>query len=86
MTDLLTLDEAAQWLGISRDTFDTLRKEGKIAVYKLSANIIRVHKDDLVRYVESCRVEIPAQPEGKRKKPQRAAPRICGYVKGMDVV
>jgi len=85
MTDLLTKDEAARWLGISRDTLDDLCKAGKIAVYRLSPKILRIHRDDLVRYVESCRVEAPEQSRGKNKKPQRA-PRICGYVKGMEVV
>ena len=85
MTDLMTKDEAAEWLGVSRETLDGHIKAGRIAIYRLGPKIIRIHRDDLVRFVESCRVEVPAQARGKNKKPQRA-PRICGYIKGMDVV
>lgn len=84
MTDMLTKDEAAQFLGISRDTLDEIIKAGRIPFYRLGKQIIRVHRQDLVAYVESCRVEPGAS--GNRKKSAAKAPRICGYIKGMDVV
>lgn len=83
MTDLLTKDEAAKWLGFSVDTLDEIIRQGKIPIYRLGKRLVRVHREDLVRYVESCRVEAPAA-SGTKKR--RSAPRICGYKEGMDVV
>jgi len=84
MTDMLTKDDAAAWLGISVDTLETLMRTGKIPFYRLAGRIIRIHREDLVRYVESCRVEMPDL-TGKKRGPSKP-PRVCGYVKGMDVV
>ena len=85
MTDLLTKDEAARFLGISRDTLDEIIKSGRLPFYRLGKQILRIHRDDLVAYVESCRVAAPSPTYGRNKSPDRA-PRICGYVEGMDVV
>lgn len=82
MTELLTKGEAAKWLGVSVDTLETLMHTGQLPFYRLAGRMIRIHRQDLVAYVESCRVEAT---EGKTKKPRRA-PRICGYSEGMDVV
>lgn len=84
MTDMLTKDEAAQFLGISRDTLDEIIKNGRLPFYRIGKQIIRIHKKDLTDYVESCRVE-PAPSRARRRSPA-AAPRVCGYIKGQDVV
>ncbi len=84
MTDMLTKDEAAQFLGMSRDTLDEIIKTGRIPFYRLGKQIIRIHREDLVAYVESCRVEPHA--DSGRKKSSGKPPRVCGYIKGMDVV
>lgn len=83
MTDLLTKAEAAEWLGLSVDTLETIIKSGKLPIYRISPRMIRIHRQDLVRYVEGCRVE-PAKAGGR--KGREPAPRICGYIPGMDVV
>lgn len=85
MTDLVTKDEAARFLGISRDTLDEIIKAGRLPFYRLGKRMIRIHREDLVAYVESCRVEVPMRQAGKRKA-QGQPPRVCGYIKGMDVV
>jgi excisionase family DNA binding protein len=82
MTELLTKGEAAKWLGVSVDTLETLMRSGKLPFYRLAGRMIRIHRQDLTAYVESCRVEATGT---NNKKPQRA-PRICGYIEGEDVV
>ena len=84
MTDMLTKDEAAQFLGMSRDTLDEIIKTGRIPFYRLGKQIIRIHREDLVAYVESCRVERTS--DSGRKKSSGKPPRVCGYIRGMDVV
>lgn len=82
MTELLTKGEAAKWLGVSVDTLETLMRSGKLPFYRLAGRMIRIHRQDLVAYVESCRVENT----GSKKQKPRRTPRICGYSEGMDVV
>lgn len=84
MTNMLTKDEAAQFLGISRDTLDEIIKAGRLPFYRIGKQIIRIHREDLVAYVESCRVE-PVSAGARHRSPARP-PRVCGYIKGMDVV
>ncbi len=47
----LNFAQAAAYLGISKPTFSKLRKQGKIACYKVSQNRVLFAKSDLERYL-----------------------------------
>lgn len=82
--DLMTKDQAAELLGISRDTLDTLMKQRKITYYQLSPKIVRFDREDVLEYIRLSCVEA-AEPAAKRTR-RSWKQRECLYVPGMEVV
>lgn len=80
--DLLTKDQAAELLGVSRDTLDKLVSTGKLPYYRISERIVRIDRADVIDYIRSARVE-PTEPKARKRSQKR---RECFYVPGMEVV
>ena len=57
MQEMMTRAEAAEFLRVSLRTFDTLVAEGRIPRYRVSRQLVRFRREDLVDYIERNRVE-----------------------------
>lgn len=80
--DLMTKDQAAELLGVSRDTLDKLVSTGKLPYYRISDRIVRIDRADVIDYIRAARVE-PTEPKARKRSQKR---RKCWYVPGMEVV
>lgn len=60
MAHLLTKDEAAAQLGVSRRTLERWAQDGRLAVVKLSPGVVRVQPAEVERLIDASRTE--AQP------------------------
>jgi excisionase family DNA binding protein len=54
---LLTIQEAAKFLHMSKSFLYQLAADRKVACYKIGQGAIRFRFDDLMAYLEQCRVE-----------------------------
>lgn len=91
MTELLTKDQAAQLLTVSVDTLDRLIRAGLLPVYRISAGITRLDREDVEAYMESRRQRATAI--GRKSNKVKMTPEVCrggknnsGYIPGMKVV
>jgi len=50
--------ETALFLGIGLSTVWAYRKQGKITAYKLSDKVTVFKREELVAFLESCKVEV----------------------------
>ena len=58
--DLLTLTQAAKFIGMSESFLKTVKYGNKIAFYKVGGNL-KFKVSDLRRFIENCRVETPQE-------------------------
>lgn len=91
MIELITKAEAARMLTVSEDTLDRLIRAGKLPVYRISAGITRLDREDVAAYMESRRQRATAI--GRKSNKVKFAPEVyrggknnSGYVPGMKVV
>lgn len=83
--ELIKKSEARAMLGISMNTLDKLIREGRLPAYRVTDHAIRLDRADVTGYLESRRIQPPAPPTVRRRKPAPAAPK-CEYFPGMKVV
>ncbi len=91
MVELITKAEAARMLTVSEDTLDRLIRAGMLPVYRISAGITRLDREDVAAYMESRRQRATAI--GRKLNKVKMVPEVCrggknnsGYVPGMKVV
>lgn len=91
MIELITKAEAARMLTVSEDTLDRLIRAGMLPVYRISAGITRLDREDVAAYMESRRQRATAI--GRKSNKVKMAPEVyrggknnSGYVPGMKVV
>lgn len=91
MIDLITKAEAAKILTVSEDTLDRLIRAGMLPVYRISAGITRLDREDVAAYMESRRQRATAI--GRKSNKVKMVPEVyrggknnSGYVPGMKVV
>lgn len=91
MIELITKAEAARMLTVSEDTLDRLIRAGMLPVYRISAGITRLDREDVASYMESRRQRATAI--GRKSNKVKMAPEVyrggknnSGYVPGMKVV
>ena len=91
MIELITKAEAARMLTVSEDTLDRLIRAGMLPVYRISAGITRLDREDVAAYMESRRQRATAI--GRKSNKVKFAPEVyrggknnSGYVPGMKVV
>ena len=91
MIELLTKAEAARILTVSEDTLDRLIRAGMLPVYRISAGITRLDREDVAAYMESRRQRATAI--GRKSNKVKMVPEVyrggknnSGYVPGMKVV
>jgi excisionase family DNA binding protein len=91
MIELITKAEAARLLTVSEDTLDRLIRAGMLPVYRISAGITRLDREDVAAYMESRRQRATAI--GRKSNKVKMAPEVyrggknnSGYVPGMKVV
>jgi len=80
-TDLITVEQAAKLLTVSRQTVYTLLNTGRIAYHRLGfgRGSIRLRRADLDEFIDDRRVE-KAQPEAPRQPPpQEKLPPVAAY-------
>jgi excisionase family DNA binding protein len=73
---LLTVDAVAERLSCARSTVYELISSGKLTGFRIGPRNggIRVSEDDLLAYLQSCRV-------GAKEKPRRAPPPRLKHIK-----
>lgn len=91
MIELITKAQAAELLTVSEDTLDRLIRAGMLPVYRISAGITRLDREDVAAYMESRRQRATAI--GRKSNKVKFAPEVyrggknnSGYVPGMKVV
>lgn len=91
MIELITKAEAARMLTVSEDTLDRLIRAGMLPVYRISAGITRLDREDVSAYMESRRQR--AMAIGRKSNKVKMVPEVyrggknnSGYVPGMKVV
>lgn len=91
MIELITKAEAARMLTVSEDTLDRLIRAGMLPVYRISAGITRLDREDVAAYMESRRQRATAI--GRKSTKVKMVPEVyrggknnSGYVPGMKVV
>ena len=91
MIELITKAEAARMLTVSEDTLDRLIRAGLLPVYRISAGITRLDREDVAAYMESRRQRATAI--GRKSNKVKMVPEVyrggknnSGYVPGMKVV
>lgn len=91
MIELITKAEAAKLLTVSEDTLDRLIRAGMLPVYRISAGITRLDREDVAAYMESRRQRATAI--GRKSNKVKMVPEVyrggknnSGYVPGMKVV
>ena len=91
MIELITKAEAARILTVSEDTLDRLIRAGMLPVYRISAGITRLDREDVAAYMESRRQRAAAI--GRKSNKVKMVPEVyrggknnSGYVPGMKVV
>ncbi|MBQ1789720.1 MAG: helix-turn-helix domain-containing protein [Oscillospiraceae bacterium] len=91
MIELITKAEAARMLTVSEDTLDRLIRAGMLPVYRISAGITRLDREDVAAYMESRRQRATAI--GRKSNKVKMVPEVyrggknnSGYVPGMKVV
>lgn len=91
MIELITKAEAARILTVSEDTLDRLIRAGMLPVYRISAGITRLDREDVAAYMESRRQRATAI--GRKSNKVKMVPEVyrggknnSGYVPGMKVV
>ena len=91
MIELITKAEAARMLTVSEDTLDRLIRAGMLPVYRISAGITRLDREDVAAYMESRRQRAAAI--GRKSNKVKMVPEVyrggknnSGYVPGMKVV
>lgn len=84
--ELMSRPAAASYLGVSDSTLDRIVKDGLLPFYRIRGRV-RISKEDLDKYVESCRQQMqPVQPAPRQRRRVAASTRTCAYVPGMKVV
>ena len=53
--ELLTVEEAAEWLAISKPTLRRILRRGEIPVVRLAKRIVRIRLSDIEEYIERNR-------------------------------
>ena len=91
MIELITKAEAARMLTVSEDTLDRLIRAGMLPVYRISAGITRLDREDVAAYMESRRQRAAAI--GRKSNKVKMVPEVyrggknnSGYVPGLKVV
>ena len=91
MIELITKAEAARMLTVSEDTLDRLIRAGMVPVYRISAGITRLDREDVAAYMESRRQRATAI--GRKSNKVKMVPEVyrggknnSGYTPGMKVV
>ena len=91
MIELITKAEAARMLTVSEDTLDRLIRAGMLPVYRISAGITRLDREDVAAYMESRRQRATAI--GRKSNKVKMVPEVyrggknnSGYMPGMKVV
>ena len=91
MIELITKAEAARILTVSEDTLYRLIRAGMLPVYRISAGITRLDREDVAAYMESRRQRATAI--GRKSNKVKMVPEVyrggknnSGYVPGMKVV
>ena len=83
--DLIKKAEARAMLGISMNTLDKLIREGRLPAYRVTDHAIRLDRADVTGYLESRRIQPPAPPTVRRRKPAVTV-SACEYYPGMKGV
>lgn len=77
MTSLLSRAEAAERMGISHDTLDRLRKDGKIAYIQHSPNgKVWISEDAIAEYIARITHPVVSEPVRDTYRKRRAKPAI----------
>lgn len=86
----LTVQEAADYLGVARPTIYRWAKEGKLPIIKLAKRVARVRSQDLEKFLEEAKPLYPDKTAG-REEAERANLReyihqeICEFLKADEI-
>ncbi len=75
---LLTVRQTAELLAISSSLVYRLTSEGKLPAYRLGAGAIRFREDEILLYLDSCRIETERRRSPSRPKHGRPFTQLDG--------
>ena len=73
---LLTVEQVANLLNVSKSLVYRLKDEGHLPYYKIARGVVRFTRDDVNRYLASCLKEEQRE-RGTRKKASASPPFKC---------
>lgn len=81
--DWLSIQEAADYLGVARSTIYRWAKEGKLPIYKLAGGVARVKARDLAMFVAEAK---PLYRVGKSPSPEsNPILKVLGCIAGQSI-